>query len=528
MKTNYRAAYAMLFIPALTIVGCSNMSPIPDAARGTLDKSTLGQLPTAPSSVKDSDIVSLVQANGEMPKYKVKVKSSINDGDKWKCEVKAGEIVEAIADAGDYLLIHAQRTSLASTCENSGEASFVEGYMTKSNLELIEQAPMIESNEPPLQSQADATAVNQGGSSPSKPAETIEDTVSQGTTTTSSTPLECESVKYGTTKTANSAKKSSSSNRQPNPYAQATILWASYSSSANKMPGALWREGGDYYVLKIAGKAAKWKIQANNVTKKKSVKDMPAKTISASKVAVKGKENEFRVVFQEFVQDPNSWFAADIEVIVTPLSESGEEGKKTCKLKLSLVSPLVLDFSGQKMISTLSFSKSSAEFDLDADGTAEQSGWVSGRKSAFLVLDKNHNGKIDNGRELFGDATLLSDLKTQAKDGYAALAQYDHNNDGLIDKRDPVFNALALWFDRNGNGKTDAGELETLKQRQVSSISLAHTNVPRATALQHTESGIPNDVRLQSSFSAAGCPRQGCKMYDIYFGSITTKSVSQK
>lgn len=102
-------------------------------------------------------------------------------------------------------------------------------------------------------------------------------------------------------------------------------------------------------------------------------------------------------------------------------------------------------------------------FDFGADGFAEQTGWVSAQ-DGLVVLDRNKNGKIDNGTELFGNAT---------EDGFAALAKFDLNKDGMIDSKDSVFKDLRIWRDANGNGVTDTGELLTFAQAGIKNIKLA-------------------------------------------------------
>jgi hypothetical protein len=92
---------------------------------------------------------------------------------------------------------------------------------------------------------------------------------------------------------------------------------------------------------------------------------------------------------------------------------------------------------------------------------------VDAAQTPWLVLDRNGDGAITID-ELFGDATPLAD-GTRASNGFAALAQYDANGDGVIDARDPVFARLALW-----NGTT----LEPLAAR-VASIELANHREPR-------------------------------------------------
>jgi hypothetical protein len=84
----------------------------------------------------------------------------------------------------------------------------------------------------------------------------------------------------------------------------------------------------------------------------------------------------------------------------------------------------------------------------------------------LLVWDRNGNGKIDNGLELFGSAV---------EDGFAALARQDGNRDGKIDASDAIFANLRVWRDVNGNGLTEAGELLTTEQAGIRVIDLAKT-----------------------------------------------------
>jgi len=98
--------------------------------------------------------------------------------------------------------------------------------------------------------------------------------------------------------------------------------------------------------------------------------------------------------------------------------------------------PLAIDLDGDG-ISTVGLDEA-ARFDLNGDGAAERTGWISGR-DALLALDSNGNGMIDDGTELFGDANGHSD-------GLAALAEYDANADGVIDDQDPIFGQLKLLF----------------------------------------------------------------------------------
>jgi protein-disulfide isomerase len=92
---------------------------------------------------------------------------------------------------------------------------------------------------------------------------------------------------------------------------------------------------------------------------------------------------------------------------------------------------------------------------------------------AFLALDRNNNGQIDDGAELFGSTTRQPPPVPPAKvNGYAALAVYDDNGDGRITAADPVFSELLLWRDANHNGTSEAGELTLARDAGIVSVSL--------------------------------------------------------
>lgn len=135
------------------------------------------------------------------------------------------------------------------------------------------------------------------------------------------------------------------------------------------------------------------------------------------------------------------------------------------------IDPLVLDLNGDGKIDTVRSSESTAYFDLDSNGFAEKTGWV-GKNEALLVLDRNEDEMINNGKELFGDQTLLKDGKTYASSGFEALAEFDDNLDGVIDSNDQIFTKLRVWRDNNSDGATDAGELGGLTELGIVSIGL--------------------------------------------------------
>jgi hypothetical protein len=134
----------------------------------------------------------------------------------------------------------------------------------------------------------------------------------------------------------------------------------------------------------------------------------------------------------------------------------------------ALVSPLAIDLDGNG-IQTLS-QANGVNFDLDNDGNIDKVGWVAG-KDGLLVREISGDGVINHGGELFGEGTVLAD-GSKAKDGYQALAALDSNLDGLIDANDAAFGSLQVWTDANINGITDAGELKSLGNLGITSISL--------------------------------------------------------
>ncbi|MDY3205838.1 MAG: calcium-binding protein, partial [Arcobacter sp.] len=146
-----------------------------------------------------------------------------------------------------------------------------------------------------------------------------------------------------------------------------------------------------------------------------------------------------------------------------------KEITKEVFLEEDFCSPLVLDLNGNGINSTR-LNESSVYFDMDGDGFKERTAWVE-NGDGLLVLDKNANGTIDNGSELFGNFTALAD-GNNADDGFSALLQHDENKDGKIDKNDAIYNKLNVWVDANQDGITDAGELKSLEQAGVASVNL--------------------------------------------------------
>ncbi|MEQ2015756.1 hypothetical protein ABLB90_04020 [Photorhabdus bodei] len=136
----------------------------------------------------------------------------------------------------------------------------------------------------------------------------------------------------------------------------------------------------------------------------------------------------------------------------------------------SIETPLIIDLTGDGIITIAE--NGSIHFDHDNDGIVESSGWIEAN-NAFLVWDKNGDGKINNGNELFGNNSILKN-GIKSANGFAALADLDDNFDGIFDQNDSLWNSLELWIDANKDGITDNGELYKLSESGIFAINLTY------------------------------------------------------
>jgi hypothetical protein len=146
--------------------------------------------------------------------------------------------------------------------------------------------------------------------------------------------------------------------------------------------------------------------------------------------------------------------------------------------------PLVLDLAGNGI--NLRGADEGVDFDLTGDGRQERTAFIQG-DDALLFLDKNGNGTADNGRELFGD-------QEGHANGFAELAEYDDNGDGLIDAADLIFRELRLFQDKNGDGINQLDEVLTLEEAGIESLNVGYTDTDE-------EDGKGNRIAQKSSFT---------------------------
>lgn len=155
--------------------------------------------------------------------------------------------------------------------------------------------------------------------------------------------------------------------------------------------------------------------------------------------------------------------------------------------------PIVLDLNGNGF--DLTSHRDGARFDILGNGRMQTTAFVTGG-DAFLAIDRNGNGVIDSGKELFGD-------QNGAANGFEELHKLDSNGDGVIDKRDRDFDKLLLWRD-NGNGITEPGELISLRDAGIAAIDLNYTNTNLAAAGGNRIAQIASFLRADGTRGLAG------------------------
>ena len=191
--------------------------------------------------------------------------------------------------------------------------------------------------------------------------------------------------------------------------------------------------------------------------------------------------------------------------------------------------PLTLDLNGNGIETVAPNLANPILFDHEGNGIKTGTGWIA-PSDGFLVLDRNGNGTIDDGTELFGDNTPIygntvdangqpvQGIVGKAADGFDALAQQDSNADGVVNAQDANFADLRVWQDLNQDGISQANELKTLAELGIAGINIGKTENSQILPGGNEIADLGTFTRTDGTTGAAGV---SSRMADVNLASDT-------
>lgn len=184
-------------------------------------------------------------------------------------------------------------------------------------------------------------------------------------------------------------------------------------------------------------------------------------------------------------------------------------------------SPIIIDVAGNGF--NLTNAANGVMFDITGITGPERLGWTQANSDdAFLALDLNANGLIENGTELFGNFTVQPTSENgNEPNGFLALAVHDVNNDGRINRQDPVYSELRLWQDSNHNGISEPEELNPLEKLGLKTLDLKYKRSKRVD-----EHG--NEFRYRAKVKDSRDAQLGRWAWDVFLVSSRRRGLSER